>query len=180
MSGEGSLPLRTALPLVAGAAILASTGAHSASFSFASQFPARVLAAHNAERARAGLQPVAWDDALGRAAAAYARKLAFTGQFQHSSRQGRPGIGENLWRGSHGAFSIEAMVRGWASERRWFRPGTFPDISRTGSWEDVGHYTQIIWPTTQRIGCALASSAQVDYLVCRYSGPGNIDGWRVG
>lgn len=181
MSGEGSSPLRAALPLLAAAAgLLVSTSANAASFSFASQFPARVLAAHNAERARAGLPPLAWDNALGRAAAAYARQLAFTGQFEHSSRQGRPGTGENLWQGSHGAFSIEAMVEGWASEKRWFRPGTFPNISRTGSWEDVGHYTQMIWPTTQRIGCALASTARVDYLVCRYSGLGNVDGRRVG
>lgn len=139
-----------------------------------------MLAAHNVERARAGLQPLAWDDALGMAAAAYARQLAFTGQFQHSNRQARLGSGENLWRGTHGAFSVEAMVDGLASEKRWFRPGTFPNISRTGSWEDVGHYTQMIWPTTRRVGCALASNARADYLVCRYSGLGNFDGGRVG
>ncbi len=50
--------------------------------------------------------------------------------------------------GSRGAFSIEAMVGGWASERRWFAPGVFPNVSRTGNWADVGHYTQMIWPAT--------------------------------
>ena len=33
--------------------------------SFAAQFPARILAAHNAERARAGVPPLVWDNALG-------------------------------------------------------------------------------------------------------------------
>jgi hypothetical protein len=174
------LLLRSALPLVAAAAALVPVAGQAASVSFATQFPARILAAHNAERARTGLPPLAWDNGLGAGAAAYARQLAFTGRFEHSNRQARRGTGENLWKGSHGAFSVEAMVGGWSSEKRWFRPGTFPYVSRTGSWEDVGHYTQMIWPTTQRVGCALASTPRVDYLVCRYGTAGNIDGRRVG
>ena len=82
--------------------------------------------------------------------------------------------------GSHGVFSVEAMVGGWASEKRWFAPGTFPSVSRTGNWMDVAHYTQMIWPATQRVGCALASTGRVDYLVCRYATAGNIDGRAVG
>lgn len=148
--------------------------------SFAAQFPARILAAHNAVRARAGVPPLMWDNALGSAAAAYAQQMAFTGRFEHSNRRARPGTGENLWMGSHGYFPIEAMVGGWASEKRWFVPGLFPANSRTGNWEDVGHYTQMIWPTTTRVGCALASTPRADYLVCRYSGAGNIDGRPVG
>jgi hypothetical protein len=38
----------------------------------------------------------------------------------------------------------------------------------------------MIWPTTTRIGCALASTPRVDYLVCRYAGKGNVDGRAVG
>jgi hypothetical protein len=174
------LLLRSALPLVAAAATLMPAAAQAAPISSAAQFPVRILAAHNAERAGAGLPPLAWDNGLGAAAAGYARHLAFTGRFEHSNRQARRGIGENLWKGSHGAFSVEAMVGGWASEKRWFRRGTFPYVSRTGSWEDVGHYTQMIWPTTQRIGCALASTPGIDYLVCRYGIAGNIDGRRIG
>jgi uncharacterized protein YkwD len=34
-----------------------------------SQFPARILAAHNAVRAQAGAAPLVWDPALGEAAA---------------------------------------------------------------------------------------------------------------
>jgi hypothetical protein len=89
-------------------------------------------------------------------------------------------MGENLWMGTHGAFSVEAMVRGWASEKRFFAAGMFPNVSRTGDWEDVGHYTQMIWPTTTRVGCALASTPRIDYLVCRYATAGNIDGLAVG
>lgn len=151
-----------------------------ASNSFATQFPARMLAAHNAVRARAGQPPLAWDPALGQAAAAYAQQMAFTGVFAHSNRQARRGTGENLWMGTRGAFSLETMVSNWASEGRVFQRGVFPAVSRTGNWEDVGHYTQIVWPTTTRVGCAIASTSRTDYLVCRYSPAGNIDGRPVG
>jgi hypothetical protein len=162
------------------ALLLAAVPAHAGARSFAVQFPVRILAAHNAERARAGVPPLIWDNDLGTAAAAYAQQMALTSRFEHSNRQARRGTGENLWMGSHGVFSVETMVGGWASEKQWFRPGVFPANSRTGNWEDVGHYTQMIWPTTTRIGCALASTARVDYLVCRYAGAGNIDGRPVG
>jgi hypothetical protein len=147
--------------------------------SFAAQFPARILAAHNAQRAALRLPPLVWDPVLGAAAAAYAQQMAITGRFEHSDRSQRRGIGENLWSGSHGAFSVEAMVAAWASERRDFVPGIFPNNSRTGNWMDIAHYTQMIWPGTQRIGCALAASPRADYLICRYSPAGNIDGRPV-
>jgi len=162
------------------ALLFAAAPAHAGAQSFAMQFPARMLAAHNAERARARVAPLAWDNSLGVAAAAYAQQMAFSGRFQHSNRKARPGTGENLWMGSRNSFSVETMVGAWASEKRWFVPGVFPNNSRTGNWEDVGHYTQMIWPTTDRVGCAIASTARVDYLVCRYAGKGNVDGRSVG
>ena len=165
--------------LIAIVALAASVPAAAAQPLIASQFPSRILAAHNSERAALGLPLLVWDNDLGNAAAAYAAQMATTGVFQHSDRASRPGVGENLWYGTHGAYSVEAMVGGWASEKSMFAPGIFPSVTRTNNWMDVAHYTQMIWPTTQRIGCALASTARMDYLVCRYSPKGNIDGRPV-
>ena len=159
--------------------LLVGSAAPAGAGTFASEFPARILGAHNAERARMRMQPLVWDNALGTGAAVYAQQMALSGMFQHSNRQARRGVGENLWMGSHGAFSVEAMVGGWSSEKRYFMPGVFPNNSRTGNWEDVGHYTQMIWPTTTRVGCAIASTPRIDYLVCRYATAGNMDGRRV-
>jgi hypothetical protein len=167
--------LRAALLLL----VSCSTAAPASAGSFASEFPARIVAAHNAERARMGMPPLVWDAALGSGAAVYAQQMAMTGMFQHSNRQARRGIGENLWMGTHGAFSVEAMVGGWTAEKRYFEPGIFPNNSRTGNWADVGHYTQMIWPTTTRVGCAIASTPRIDYLVCRYATAGNIDGRQL-
>jgi hypothetical protein len=154
--------------------------AHAQPQNFASQFPARILAAHNSVRAAAGVPPLVWDNDLGNAAAAYAAQMATTNMFEHSDRHARRGIGENLWMGTHNAYSPETMIAGWASEQRMFMAGIFPNVSRNGNWMDVAHYTQMIWPATQRIGCALASNGRTDYLVCRYATAGNIDGKWVG
>ena len=139
----------------------------------------QLLDAHNRERAAAGVPPLNWDQALANAAGPYARQLAAYGALRHSPRQARPGQGENLWMGTRGAFTPQQMFASWGSEKRWFRPGPFPAVSRTGNWADVGHYSQMIWPTTTRLGCAIASGARFDVLVCRYAPAGNIDGRRV-
>jgi len=139
----------------------------------------RVLASHNAERARWRVPAMNWDPGLAAAAAVYAAQLAATGRWGHSPRAARPGQGENLWMGTRGYFTPEQMVGGWLSEGRFFRAGVFPMVSRTGNWSDVGHYSQVIWRGTTKVGCAIRSSRSNDYLVCRYSPHGNVDGRNV-
>jgi hypothetical protein len=141
--------------------------------------PVRLLVVHNRERAELGIRPLAWDPALAAAASAYARELVVRGRLEHSPAGTRPNQGENLWMGTHARYSLEAMARGWAAEKRIFRRGIFPDVSSSGKWADVGHYTQMIWRGTTHVGCALAQGRGWDYLVCRYSPPGNIVGQRV-
>ena len=138
-----------------------------------------LLAAHNPERALVGVPPLRWDPGLAASAAQHARMLAATGSLRHSTRSARAGQGENLWMGSRGAFAPTRMAASWTAEKAVFRRGIFPAVSRTGNWMDVGHYSQMIWPTTTRLGCAIASSRRDDFLVCRYAPAGNIDGRRV-
>ena len=78
--------------------------------------------------------------------------------------------------GSAGAYSPEQMVANWAREKSWFRPGVFPNVSSTDDWMDVSHYTQMIWPTTTSVGCAVHRRGRNDYLVCRYAPRGDQDG----
>lgn len=139
----------------------------------------RLLAAQNAARASVGVPPLVWDPALTASAATYGPVLSALGRLQHSPKDTRPGQRENLWMGTRGAYSPEQMVSTWTAERRFFRPGIFPNVSTTGNWPDVAHYTTLIWPTTTRVGCAIYSTPDWDYLICRYSPPGNIDGRAV-
>ena len=83
--------------------------------------------------------------------------------------------------GSRGAFSPEQMVQYWISEKAHYRPGMpFPHVSRTGNWADVAHYTQVVWPWTEEVGCAIASNGRDEFLVCRYRPTGNIVDWPIG
>ena len=71
------------------------------------------------------------------------------------------------------------MIGTFVDEKRHFRRGTFPDVSTTGQWRDVGHYTQLIWRGTQKVGCAVAPGGGQDWLVCRYWPAGNTMGQKV-
>ena len=139
----------------------------------------RIVAFHNQVRAAWGIGPIYWDRGLAAAADSYASELARTGRWQHSAPRSRPGQGENLWMGTRGAFTVDQMVGSWAAEGQAFRPGRFPNVSRTGDWEEVGHFTQMIWPGSIRVGCAVRASARYDYFVCRYSPAGNIMGVTI-
>src|SRR4030095_5458526 len=97
----------------------------------------------------------------------------------HSSRDNRKLVRENLLRAPRG-WTPQQMAGHWISEQRNFVPGVYPNVSRTGSWADVAHYTQIVWPTTTNVGCAIARGGRFDWLICRYSPPGNRDGVAIG
>lgn len=136
-----------------------------------------MVSAHNEARRQYGVPPLAWDEALSRDAAVYAAKLARSGRFEHDKQAGvYPRQGENLFVGTRGAYSYGEMIGLLIDERRYFKPGRFPDVSRSGSVSQVGHYTQIIWPTSQRVGCATAANRGSEYLVCRYLPAGNVYG----
>ncbi|KPP86389.1 CAP domain-containing protein [Erythrobacter sp. HL-111] len=137
------------------------------------------LAAHNRERAAFGSAPLAWNAALADEARAWAARLARENVLRHSARHERGGTGENLWMGSAGYYSPSDMIAAFTGEKRHFRAGTFPHVSRTGNWADVGHYTQVVWADTREVGCAAARGPQFDVLVCRYWPAGNVMGERI-
>jgi len=135
----------------------------------------RILNLHNRERTAVGALPMVWDATLAAGAATYGLELARRGELVHSTVP----EGENLWMGTRGAYSVEQMVGSWIGEKRLFRPGIFPNVSTSGQWSDVGHYSQMIWPSSIRLGCAMNSASRSDILVCRYAPAGNVRGQRV-
>lgn len=138
-----------------------------------------LLELHNRERAEVRVPPLMWDERLAAAAAAHGPLLAGRAGLVHAPPALRPGQGENLWMGTRNRYSLESMFNGWAREKRLFRAGVFPTVSRTGRSSDVAHYTQIVWRRTARVGCAIHRAADWDYLVCRYAPAGNVLGQKV-
>ncbi|WP_298743639.1 CAP domain-containing protein [uncultured Brevundimonas sp.] len=140
-----------------------------------SEVERRLLDAHNAERGRVGAPPLRWADALEAEARAWARQLIAIDRFAHDPAP--HGHGENLWTGWGGrVWTPEAMVGEWIAEKADYRHGVFPNVSRTGNWSDVSHYTQLVWRDTTHVGCAVESRGDRSVLACRYAPPGNIDG----
>lgn len=137
------------------------------------------LAEQNAERESLGLAPLRWSHALRRDAAGWAEQLAARGEFRHSPQLQTLGQGENLWKGTRDRHAPSEMIGLFLAEKRIFRPGVFPEVSTTGRWSDVGHYTQIIWPETREVGCASAVNNRHEVLVCRYWPAGNVIGYRL-
>jgi hypothetical protein len=137
-----------------------------------------ILEAHNKYRAEVNVAPLTWSDTLASNAQEWANYLASLGgnTLQHSPNSGE---GENLWLGTSEAFTYTQMVDMWGEEKQYFVDGTFPDVSSTGNWFDVGHYTQIVWGNTTEVGCAIANAGGNDILVCRYNPPGNYLGQPV-
>lgn len=135
-----------------------------------------ILQHHNTYRLALQLPALEWSPALASDAFAWAKHLADIDKGQHEQAIiGKEG--ENLWWGTANAFSFGDMVEAWIGERKLFREGVFPDC-RVNRSAVVGHYTQVVWRNTQSVGCALVGNGRNDYLVCRYSPPGNIVGQR--
>lgn len=137
------------------------------------------LDAHNRERAQFGSAPLRWNAQLADDARIWAELLARENAMHHSPIGRRGGAGENLWMGTAGRFGPGEMIASFASEKAFFTPGTFPRVSTTGNWADVGHYTQIVWAETRELGCASARGSRFEVLVCRYWPAGNVIGTRI-
>jgi hypothetical protein len=170
-------PMRLLVAAVSALSVTAASAQPAEPQGATGELAARILAAHNRERALVGAPPLQWDATLAAHAASYGPVLASLRHLVHSPREGRPGERENLVMAWHGTLSPEEMIDLWTREKQMLQPGSirFPTVSRTGEWEDVAHYTQMVWPTTTRVGCAIFA-VDWDYLICRYSPPGNIDG----
>jgi uncharacterized protein YkwD len=141
---------------------------------------ARLLAAHNRERDAFGIPLLRWDTQLEASAARWGQHLKKVGKLVHYETEpdDEDPEGENLWAGTRGYYSPEAMVGLWVEEKKHFKPGRFPNNSRTGRVDDIGHYTQLMWRSTTHVGCAVTQNSREDFLVCRYSEGGNVLGER--
>jgi hypothetical protein len=139
----------------------------------------RLLAAHNAERVRLGIKPLVWSAQLAAHAKKWSQALAVSDMMEHSAAAADGSEGENLWFGSKDDYSPEEMIGHFIDEKAMFKRGVFPDVATTGRWQDVGHYTQLIWKDTREVGCAITSNQRRDVLVCRYTPMGNVVGEKA-
>ena len=123
--------------------------------------------AHNHYRARHCASALTWSAKLAEVAQRWANTLRDRGcQFGHSGGN----FGENLAAGTKGTLDPASVVKMWYDEIAQYR---FPD---GGFSMETGHFTQVVWRGTQRVGCGHSQCKGMDIYVCEYDPPGNWEG----
>ncbi|CAB4036358.1 Golgi-associated plant pathogenesis-related 1-like [Paramuricea clavata] len=140
---------------------------------------------HNHYRQLHGVSLMTKDDTMTQEAQDYAEYLAEKNLFQHCGRGescNPGGAGENLaYAGGHMSVETNATLR-WYEEVYDYNYCTWPQgraTTRPGrEGKMVGHFTQIVWTTSVRLGIGYARNFDRTkvYVVARYSPPGNFIG----
>ena len=147
---------------------------------------AGITAAHNSVRAGVvtspPLSPLSWDTSLAATAQAWANQCvdvaAPAGLIDHNPNRsaGHPWyVGENIY-ASTAPSTGAAAVTSWASEAIDYDYAN----NRCTPGRVCGHYTQLVWRTTTRVGCATSYCPALAFpysVVCNY-GPGGNTGGR--
>jgi len=75
--------------------------------------------------------------------------------------------------GTSGAFPANTVVDDWGSEQANY---DIPSLT-CAPGAVCGHFTQLVWSKTARVGCGKATGADGnDYWVCNYDPQGNMQG----
>ncbi|KAL3643206.1 Cuticle-degrading protease [Castilleja foliolosa] len=126
----------------------------------------------NAARAALRLRPLVWDPRIARYAAWYAHQRQFDCALEHSNGP----YGENIFWGSGNGWKAAQAAAAWVSERRGYSYRS--NVCASG--QECGHYTQIVWRGTAKIGCArvVCYGGKGVFMTCNYDPPGNYIGER--
>jgi len=124
-------------------------------------------------RSEVGAQSLKWDYNLAVKAQKWADYLAENGFLKHESDEI---YGENIYACKGFKPRLIDAIRNWYTEKEKFRYGNNLWCKK-GSL--CGHYTQLIWKTTKKIGCGIAKYPkeyrQLDFvIVCKFYPAGNI------
>ncbi|GEQ72687.1 hypothetical protein JCM33374_g6374 [Metschnikowia sp. JCM 33374] len=123
-------------------------------------FAKAILDAHNTKRASHSASALSWSAALFDYAQNYANSYTCGSMLIHSGGK----YGENLAYGySSGVAALEA----------WYSEGTGYDYANANV---LDHFTQVIWKSTTKLGCAYKSCGGGLYVICSYDPAGNFVG----
>jgi len=126
-----------------------------------------ILAHHNKVRANVGVGVLRWDDGLAASAQQWADHLAANGcRMKHR----QPNVyGENLFQGTAGYYTAVDAAKGWESEKKLYGGG----VITHKNYLRIGHYTQMVWRDTSKLGCGEAICNGTLLVACNYDPSGN-------
>lgn len=129
------------------------------------------LAYHNDARSKVGVGPLVWSEELAIVAQEWANQLAANCTLSH-----RPNnvFGENCAMNFEGTLKSGAVQ--WMAEKKYFRNQKLT----SKNWYRTGHYSQMVWGRTTKVGAAKARCRNGAYvIVANYDPPGNYMGQRA-
>ncbi|KAG0456506.1 hypothetical protein HPP92_024294 [Vanilla planifolia] len=127
------------------------------------------LTAHNKVRSTVAERPFQWDRQLARVAKRWSEVRRADCALKHS----RGPFGENMFWGSGWTWRAADAVTEWASEKDFYDAAT----NSCAVGRMCGHFTQIIWNSTVRIGCGRTECYGGGVIItCNYDPPGNYVG----
>jgi hypothetical protein len=151
----------------------------------------QMLDAHNAVRAAVNppaqsMPNLVWDDNLATVAQNWTNQCTFAHNpnrtTDYASLGGSGYVGENIYEHYTSVPSLstpQESVDAWAGEAAAWTYAPFGS-GDCASGASCGHYTQIIWANTLRVGCGRTScpgsSLVGDYVTCDYAPGGNYAG----
>ncbi|KAH8519824.1 hypothetical protein H0E87_001317 [Populus deltoides] len=132
--------------------------------SLAQDSPQDYLNAHANARAQVGVGNIVWDNNVAAYASDCVKRLTGDCGLVHS---GGP-YGENL-AASSGDLTSSAAVKLWVDEKPKY---DYNSNSCVGG--ECGHYTQVVWRNSFRLGCAKARCSSGGTVIsCNYAPSGN-------
>jgi pathogenesis-related protein 1 len=114
-----------------------------------------------------GLRDLRWNATVAASAQSWANQCNF-------SHPGGHPYGENLAMGTANFYDLAALTMLWIDEYTDYNYAA----NSCAPNAVCGHYTQMVWRSTQRLGCGEQICGSNRYLVCRYDPPGNWVGQR--
>jgi len=139
-------------------------------------FAQDALKLHNKVRARHGAPVLTLDEGLCRFAQRWADHLADAGRFEHCPDNP---YGENLY--AQWATSTKSVCPADRAVDSWYEEGGNYNYNAEPTSMSVGHFTQLVWKNTRRMGIARAKTkdGKRTMIVAHYDPPGNFIGQYV-
>jgi uncharacterized protein YkwD len=124
------------------------------------------LLAHNQVRKHFNEPILKWSRKLTRYARRWANKRFLDCRMIHSYGP----YGENLFWGKYDHWTATEAVQSWIREHRYYNPHS----NTCAPGQMCGHYTQVVWRDSSRIGCARKKCLNGGlFVICVYDPPGN-------
>ncbi|XP_065157178.1 uncharacterized protein [Atheta coriaria] len=136
-----------------------------------SSFNAAILDAHNKYRMLHGARPLELDANLCRFSEEWAKMCAERGIMEH--RKNNP-YGENIFC-IHNA-DPNFVISGNMPVDSWYEEHQAHPFGREPSNLSTGHFSQVVWKTSEKLGVGVATRNGYTYIVANYSPAGNFVG----